>query len=135
MFFRELNNNRISRSIEDTNGPFVGLNHLEELRLTNNNIKSINKRAFLGLNRIEKLDLSSNSISMIQEEAFGLLQNLKYLWLKTTSLLCDCNLKWFPHWLETFPYSSENIEAICAYPEQLIGQQVQLINISQFTCG
>ncbi|PSN57328.1 hypothetical protein C0J52_02121 [Blattella germanica] len=129
----ELNNNRISTSIEDMNGAFVGLNRLQKFGLADNNIKSITKRAFAGLEKLKRLDLSKNNITSVQENAFSSLPDLKELLLNTSSLLCDCKLKWFPVWLEKTTFQTPVI-ALCAYPDWLKGKSVTLVHPGNFTC-
>ncbi|KDR15620.1 hypothetical protein L798_09433, partial [Zootermopsis nevadensis] len=129
----ELNSNRISTTIEDMNGAFVGLNRLLRFGLASNHIKSITKKAFMGLDKVKKLDLSNNNITSVQENAFSSMSELKELLINTTSLLCDCRLKWFPAWLEKAVFQTPII-AICAYPEWLQGKFVTQVHPGKFTC-
>jgi hypothetical protein len=115
-------------------GAFVGLNRLLKFGLASNHIKSITKKAFIGLERLKKLDLSNNNITSVQENAFSSMSELKELLINTTSLLCDCKLKWFPAWLEATNFQAPII-AVCAYPEWLEGKFVMQVQLGNFTCG
>lgn len=128
----ELKFNKISWTIDDMTGVFLGLSHLVKFSLAANHIKTLNKKAFIGLEKIKILDLSSNNITTIQENAFSPMSQITELLLNTTSLLCDCNLKWFPAWLEESSFKSLNTS--CAYPEWLKGMSVMDIPLSNFTC-
>ncbi|XP_056645716.1 leucine-rich repeats and immunoglobulin-like domains protein 2 [Diorhabda sublineata] len=117
-----LSNNKIFWTVEDANGIFKGLNSLIKFNLAGNYIKSINADAFVGLKNVTYLDLSNNNISSIQNNTFAELPLLKELMLNTTSLFCDCTLKWFMDWLNL---KQMKVEAtICLYPDWLRGQSL-----------
>ncbi|KAJ8923669.1 hypothetical protein NQ315_010249 [Exocentrus adspersus] len=126
-----LSNNQISWTIEDANGVFQGLNDLLKFHLAGNQIKSINVDAFIGLKNVTYLNLANNNITSIQNNAFSKLSSLKDLVINTTSLLCDCNLRWFVDWLHLKQMKLH--ATICAYPDGLRGQS--LIEVSKnLTC-
>lgn len=79
LFFRELNSNEISWSMEDVSGLFRGLNSLTKLSLKFNSIRSIAVYAFSGLPKLRNLYLEENDITSIQENAFETLRDLRDL--------------------------------------------------------
>uniref|UniRef100_A0A8C6YAT6 Leucine rich repeats and immunoglobulin like domains 3 n=1 Tax=Naja naja TaxID=35670 RepID=A0A8C6YAT6_NAJNA len=113
----DLKNNEISWTIEDMNGAFSGLDKLRRL-LQGNRIRSITKKAFSGLDALEYLDLSNNAIMSIQGNTFLQMKNLKELYINTSSLLCDCQLKWLPEWLIDNKFQTF-VNATCAHPQKL----------------
>ncbi|XP_071438970.1 leucine-rich repeats and immunoglobulin-like domains protein 3 [Hetaerina americana] len=129
----ELDGNAVSSTIEDMNGAFIGLSHLTSFSLASNKIKSINKNAFTGLGNLKKLNLRNNSITSVQENAFSGMGLLKELFINTTSLLCDCNLAWFPKWLAESSFS-DSVHTVCGHPHPLNGKSVMEIPASNFTC-
>ncbi|KAG8235636.1 hypothetical protein J437_LFUL015669 [Ladona fulva] len=129
----ELNGNAVSWTIEDMNGAFIGLSQLASFSLASNQIKSINKKAFLGLGNLKELDLRNNSITSIQENAFAGMGSLEEMRMNTTSLLCDCNLAWFPKWLEQTSFR-KTVHTACGHPLYLIGKSVLEIPLTNFTC-
>lgn len=130
--FRELNNNKISWTIEDMQGAFVGLQRLTTLELANNVITSISENAFVGLNSLTNLDLSSNAINTIHKNALSAMPKLEVLSLNTSSLICDCSLGWFPLWLLQAHVVLDNI--FCAYPNRLKGKLIAKIQQEDFVC-
>ncbi|XP_061487965.1 leucine-rich repeats and immunoglobulin-like domains protein 2 isoform X2 [Rhineura floridana] len=128
----DLRNNEISWAIEDSNEAFIGLDRLNKLILQGNQIKSVTKRAFSSLRALEYLDLNNNAIMSIQESAFSQ-PILKELILNTSSLLCDCQLKWLLQWL-THSHLQDAVSVVCAHPEWLAGQSILSVNPEDFVC-
>uniref|UniRef100_A0A3Q4HVF9 Leucine-rich repeats and immunoglobulin-like domains 3 n=1 Tax=Neolamprologus brichardi TaxID=32507 RepID=A0A3Q4HVF9_NEOBR len=124
----DLQNNEISWTIEDMNGPFSALDKLKKF-LQRNQIRSVTKKSFSGL---DALDLSNNAIMSIQANAFSQMKNLQER-LNTSSLLCDCQLKWLPIWVaeQTFLYC---VNASCAHPQMLQGRSVFAVRQEEFVC-
>ncbi|XP_046405329.1 leucine-rich repeats and immunoglobulin-like domains protein 3 [Ischnura elegans] len=127
----ELDGNSVSSTIEDMHGAFIGLTQLVSFSLASNKIQSINKNAFLGLGNLKKLNLRNNSITSVQENAFSGMGSLMELYFNTSSLLCDCNLAWFPKWLAETTFT---VHAVCGHPHHLNGHSVMEVPESNFTC-
>uniref|UniRef100_A0A8C7D2F5 Leucine-rich repeats and immunoglobulin-like domains 3 n=1 Tax=Oncorhynchus kisutch TaxID=8019 RepID=A0A8C7D2F5_ONCKI len=141
----DLQNNEISWTIEDMNGPFsFPEDRLETIKWTmgtdfnwkflqGNQIRSVTKKSFSGLDTLEHLDLSNNAIMSVQGNAFVQMKKLEELHLNTSSLLCDCQLKWFPLWVAEqafLPY----VNASCAHPLMLKGKSVFTVRQEDFVC-
>ena len=131
--FLSLSENRLSYPIEDGTAPFKGLNSLRNLQLNRNPIKAVGERAFEGLDELQVLDLTSNPISTLKENAFSNLKNLVELKINSSSLLCDCYLKWFPVWLHESKVVGSD-EAACAHPQSLKGTTIDVIPQDQYLC-
>lgn len=129
----DLKNNEISWTIEDMNGAFSGLDKLRRLTLQGNRIRSITKKAFTGLDALEHLDLSDNAIMSLQGNAFSQMKKLQQLHLNTSSLLCDCQLKWLPQWVAENNFQSF-INASCAHPQLLKGRSIFAVSPDGFVC-
>uniref|UniRef100_A0A8C3AUA8 Leucine-rich repeats and immunoglobulin-like domains 3 n=1 Tax=Cyclopterus lumpus TaxID=8103 RepID=A0A8C3AUA8_CYCLU len=129
----DLQNNEISWTIEDMNGPFSALDKLKKLFLQGNQIRSVTKKSFSGLDALQHLDLSNNAIMSIQANAFSQMKNLQELRLNTSSLLCDCQLKWLPVWVaeQTF---MPCVNASCAHPQMLKGRSMFAVSQEEFVC-
>lgn len=54
--------------------------------------------------------------------------------LNTSSLLCDCQLKWLHQWL-THNHLQDAVSVTCAHPELLAGQSILSVNPEDFICG
>ncbi|XP_023557479.1 leucine-rich repeats and immunoglobulin-like domains protein 3 isoform X2 [Octodon degus] len=129
----DLKNNEISWTIEDMNGAFSGLDKLRRLTLQGNRIRSITKKAFTGLDALEHLDLSDNAIMSLQGNAFSQMKKLQQLHLNTSSLLCDCQLKWLPQWVAENNFQGF-VNASCAHPQLLKGRSIFAISPDGFVC-
>ncbi|XP_044533684.1 leucine-rich repeats and immunoglobulin-like domains protein 3 [Gracilinanus agilis] len=129
----DLKNNEISWTIEDMNGAFSGLDKLRRLILQGNRIRSITKKAFSGLDALEHLDLSNNAIMSLQGNTFSQMKKLQELHLNTSSLLCDCQLKWLPQWVAENNFQS-SVNASCAHPQQLKGRSIFAVSPDGFVC-
>uniref|UniRef100_A0AAV2J0F2 Ig-like domain-containing protein n=1 Tax=Knipowitschia caucasica TaxID=637954 RepID=A0AAV2J0F2_KNICA len=129
----DLQNNEISWTIEDMNGPFSALDKLKKLFLQGNQIRSVTKKSFSGLDALQHLDLSNNAIMSLQANAFSQMKNLQELRLNTSSLLCDCQLKWFPVWVVEQSFLS-CVNASCAHPQMLKGRSVLSAGQEDFVC-
>lgn len=54
--------------------------------------------------------------------------------LNTSSLLCDCQLKWFPLWVAENAFLSLG-NASCAHPQPLKAKSVFAVSQDDFVCG
>ncbi|NP_796126.4 leucine-rich repeats and immunoglobulin-like domains protein 3 precursor [Mus musculus] len=129
----DLRNNEISWTIEDMSGAFSGLDRLRQLILQGNRIRSITKKAFAGLDTLEHLDLSGNAIMSLQSNAFSQMKKLQQLHLNTSSLLCDCQLRWLPQWVAENNFQSF-VNASCAHPQLLKGRSIFTVSPDGFVC-
>jgi len=127
-----LDGNQLSHTIEDTAEPFKNLKLLRVLTLARNSIKSVGNQALLGLEKLEELDLSENVISTIQENPLSHLPLLTTMQLNSSSLLCDCNLRWFPAYINFTQL--RGVTAECAHPENLKDRKLISIQSDLFTC-
>ena len=127
-----LDGNQLSHTIEDTAAPFKYLKMLRVLTLARNSIKSVGNQALMGLEQLEELDLSQNVISTIQENPLSHLPLLTNLNLNSSSLLCDCNLRWFPEYINLTQL--RGVTAECAHPENLKSRSLVTIESDLFTC-
>lgn len=130
-----MNHNEISWTIEDTNGTFTELSQVTKLGLAANRIKSVARKAFAGMQGLKILDLQDNAIATIQDGAFSELPSLEELRLNSSSLLCDCQLKWMPAWLDANSGLAATVDLKCGHPETLVEQVVQRVPVHNFTCG
>uniref|UniRef100_A0A147BU85 Putative membrane glycoprotein lig-1 n=2 Tax=Ixodes ricinus TaxID=34613 RepID=A0A147BU85_IXORI len=129
-----LDHNEISWTMEDTNGPFLGLSSLVQLTLSDNSIKSLTPRAFAGLGRLQSLDLSGNPVATIHQSTFApLRRRLTNLKLDSGSLLCDCNLRWLPAWIVSMGFQGK-VQVRCGHPLPLQGRLVLDVGSENFTC-
>ncbi|XP_032898195.1 leucine-rich repeats and immunoglobulin-like domains protein 2 [Amblyraja radiata] len=128
----DLRNNEISWAIEDSNGAFTGLDKLQNLILQGSKITSITNKAFSGLTTLEYLDLSNNAIMSLQGNSFSQMI-LKEIVLNTSSLLCDCQLKWLPQFLIEKKFS-HMVTAKCAHPVWLAGKSIFNIDVEDYIC-
>uniref|UniRef100_A0A673FWF7 Leucine-rich repeats and immunoglobulin-like domains protein 3 n=1 Tax=Sinocyclocheilus rhinocerous TaxID=307959 RepID=A0A673FWF7_9TELE len=136
----DLSWNQLSRLEE---GSFVGLSVLEQLHIGNNRISFIADGAFRGLANLQALsetfdddaclDLSNNAIMSVQANAFSQMKKLAELHLNTSSLLCDCQLKWFSPWVAEHAFLPL-VNASCAHPHLLKGRSVFTVAHDEFVC-
>lgn len=121
--------------IEDSKESFNGLTNLKKLSLVNNSILYIKKEAFYGLDNLDELNMLQNNIVEIQENAFKFMPNLVYLYLNSSSLVCDCSLSWFkqPNIFENAPFNFINL--ICGFPKPTEGKHLEDLSITDFKCS
>ncbi|CAG0885076.1 unnamed protein product [Darwinula stevensoni] len=131
---RDLHENNLSWTIEDSSGAFQGLGKLTKLGLQSNNIMSVAEKAFSGLRSLRKLDLLGNSINTIEENPFSPMKGLAELNLNTSSMICDCKAAWLPSWLSRMGLGS-TVDLICLLPEEYGGKHLTKIPTENFTCS
>ncbi|PIO28584.1 hypothetical protein AB205_0136990, partial [Aquarana catesbeiana] len=68
----------------------------------------------------------------VQENAFAHVK-LQELNLNTSSLLCDCQLKWFPQWLIDSGFQ-HSVNVSCAHPDWLSGRSLLSVDAGDFIC-
>ncbi|KAJ6641050.1 Leucine-rich repeats and immunoglobulin-like domains protein 3 [Pseudolycoriella hygida] len=129
----DMSNNQIFLIIEDANAPFSALNRLSRFELQGNQIKTIHHNVFNELGALSYLDLTGNNITSIQNGAFSKLTMLKDLFLNTTNLICDCNLRWFQQFLMTREFRDVNV--ICGYPAEIAGKVFSTLSEEQLMCS
>lgn len=107
---------------------------MKKLSLADNKILFIRKEAFYGLDNLNELNLLENDVLEIQEEAFKYMPNLMNLYLNSSSLVCDCSLSWLkkPEIYENLPF--QFITAICGFPENSKGKNIDDVPITDFLC-
>lgn len=64
--------------------------------------------------------------------SFSILRSSRHL--NTSSLLCDCQLKWFPLWVAENAFLSLG-NASCAHPQPLKAKSVFAVSQDEFVCG
>uniref|UniRef100_A0A4W5RCU5 Leucine-rich repeats and immunoglobulin-like domains 3 n=1 Tax=Hucho hucho TaxID=62062 RepID=A0A4W5RCU5_9TELE len=150
----DISSNHLTRLEESS---FVGLSLLDELHIGNNRVSFIADGAFRGLSHLQMLDLQNNEISWTIEDMNGpfsaldklrklflqgnqildlqinILVRLSQLHLNTSSLLCDCQLKWFPLWVAEQAFQPY-VNASCAHPLMLKGKRVFTVRQEDFVC-
>uniref|UniRef100_UPI00398ECE84 leucine-rich repeats and immunoglobulin-like domains protein 2 isoform X2 n=1 Tax=Pristiophorus japonicus TaxID=55135 RepID=UPI00398ECE84 len=127
-----MGDNRVSYIAD---GVFRGLSNLLTLDLRNNEIFwaiEDSNGAFAGLDQLRKLDLSNNAIMSIQENSFSQM-SLRELGLNTSSLLCDCQLKWLPRFLVEKQFQ-HMVTARCAHPLWLAGKSIFNVDAADYIC-
>lgn len=129
-----MDNNLLAWMIEDAREPFIGLQNLKVLSLVNNNILYLKKEAFNGLGNLDQLNLLENKILEIEEESFDSMPNLVFLYLNSSSLVCDCSLSWIklPYVFEKLPFDFINVK--CGFPEQNKGKTLNNVSMADFLC-
>ncbi|GAB0092093.1 hypothetical protein DMENIID0001_070550 [Sergentomyia squamirostris] len=130
----DLSDNDLSWMIEDDNAPFALLLHLRTLHLSNNHIKTVSKTAFTGFPALHHLDLSHNELTNVHSGALKPLHDLKTLLVNTTSLLCNCHLRWLHTWLTDHPNTVTGM-TVCNLPPSLHGRSLIDVNPTTLICS
>lgn len=129
----DLSDNDIAWTIEDMTGAFEGLDSLLRLGLANNHINSIARRAFSGLTNLQSLDFVGNAITTVENNAFEGVPQLNQLLVNSSSMVCDCQMEWFPAWLQENNLN-DGVDGRCAHPKSLQGSSIYSVAAEEFTC-
>ncbi|XP_076385365.1 peroxidasin [Megachile rotundata] len=121
--------NRIERI---SPGAFSGLPKLEQLYLHYNQLREIKKGTFNDLPSLERLFLHSNMLHHVPADAFHNVGPMTRLRLDSNALVCDCNLVWLVHRLQS---KSSEMAAICQAPDEMKGRSLTTMSPDDFHCS
>ncbi|XP_062606339.1 slit homolog 2 protein-like [Saccostrea cucullata] len=113
---------------------FYNLSLLEDIVLNNNNLQQILRWTFLELKVLFDIYLQNNNISVIHREAFVSLPKLRSIYLTGNVIHCTCLIEWFAQYLNAHPIISQRSATQCAYPPDLEGKEVTLVNFTRLNC-
>ncbi|XP_062611213.1 protein slit-like [Saccostrea cucullata] len=113
---------------------FYNLSSLEDIVLNNNNLQQIFRWTFLELKLLYDIYLQNNNISVIHREAFVALPRLRSIYLTGNAIHCTCAIEWFAQFLNAHPIISQRSATQCAYPPDLKGKEVTLVNFTRLNC-
>uniref|UniRef100_A0A1I8EHY2 Ig-like domain-containing protein n=2 Tax=Wuchereria bancrofti TaxID=6293 RepID=A0A1I8EHY2_WUCBA len=132
--YLDLSGNGLAMCVEDESVlANTSLPTLRTLKFTSNRVRTIPTHAFENFPALQNLDLTDNPIASVQNGAFEYL-HLRRLFINTSSLVCDCELKWFSHWLFSSKLDRKTITMLCSYPLALRGIDVAVIDDANLTC-
>ncbi|EFO22181.2 immunoglobulin I-set domain-containing protein [Loa loa] len=132
--YLDLSGNGLAMCVEDESVlANTSLPALRTLKFTSNRVRTIPAHAFENFPALQNLDLTDNPIASVQNGAFESL-HLRRLFINTSSLVCDCELKWFSHWLFLSKLDRKTITMLCSYPVALRGIDVAVIDDTNLTC-
>lgn len=136
-----LRHNLLSAIIEDlgVQPPFKALRKLKKLDLFGNGLKQINTRTLAGLNNLEWLNLGGNDIATIQSGSFGHMVHLQKLSLRSSNLICNCELLWFREWLIQYYQKIEknpgDSQLVCGFPATVQYVAIRDLDPESMVCG
>ncbi|VDN04707.1 unnamed protein product [Thelazia callipaeda] len=132
--YLDLSGNGLAMCVEDESVlANTSLPRLQTLKFASNRVRTIPARAFENFPSLQVLDLTDNPISSIQTGAFESL-HLKRLFINTSFLVCDCEVRWFSHWLLLSKLDRKTVKMSCSYPTLLHGTDIALIDDANLTC-
>ncbi|MCP9265422.1 Leucine-rich repeats and immunoglobulin-like domains protein 3 [Dirofilaria immitis] len=132
--YLDLSGNGLAMCVEDESVlANTSLPTLQTLKFASNRVRTIPARAFENFPALQNLDLTDNPIASVQNGAFESL-HLKRLFINTSSLVCDCELKWFSRWLFLSKLDRKTVIMLCSYPIALRGVDVAVIDDTNLTC-
>ncbi|XP_075693311.1 toll-like receptor 5 [Rhinoderma darwinii] len=80
---------------------FRGLKSLQTLDLSRNNLRLIHQELFIDLKTLKSLNIGSNNLVTVTSSSFSPLVSLQSLDLSDITLVCNCALNEFWHWMIT----------------------------------
>lgn len=135
--FRDLSNLReltLARNSLTFPPPLLPSQALVKLSLQENQIDQIPVDAFAGLNRLERLDISSNQLQSLTQGVFDELSSLRHLMVKNNPWRCDCSVKWVVVWLKSLPPSVNARGFVCLSPEKVRGMAIRELTLDIIEC-
>ncbi|VDN23137.1 unnamed protein product, partial [Gongylonema pulchrum] len=132
--YLDLSGNGLAMCVEDESALVnTSLPKLQTLRFASNRVRTIPARAFENFPSLQILDLTDNPIASVQNGAFESL-HLRRLFINTSSLVCDCELKWYSRWLFSSHLDRRTVAMLCSHPAPLRGIDVAVIDSANLTC-
>lgn len=114
--------------------PLLPAESLIKLSLQENQIDQIPVAAFAGLNRLEKLDVSTNQLQTLTQGVFDSLSSLRHLMVRNNPWRCDCAVKWVVVWLKSLPSSVNARGFVCLTPDKVRGMAIRELTLDIIEC-
>lgn len=86
---------------------FRGLKKLQTLDLSRNNLRLIHPELFIDQKTLKSLNIGSNNLVTLSSSSFTPLMSLQSLDLSDITLICNCALNEFWHWMTTTTVTME----------------------------
>ncbi|KAM3918744.1 toll-like receptor 5 [Leptodactylus fuscus] len=80
---------------------FRGLKSLQTLDLSRNNLRLVHQELFIDLKSLKSLNIGSNNLVTLSSSSFKPLVSLQSLDLSDITLVCNCTINEFHHWMTT----------------------------------
>lgn len=106
---------------------YPNLRQVRKLHLSNTEFSIVLASYFNGMTHLSYLGLANNGITSLSEELHPLFVGLQHLLLQNNKFHCNCELRWFKHWLASDSgVTVNNGEAVmCTTPSEEAIQQVE----------
>ncbi|KAI4504455.1 hypothetical protein M0802_000005 [Mischocyttarus mexicanus] len=109
------------------------------LNLQKNLIKVLPPLVFENLNSLETLSLQNNKLTHIPEEVTEtIVDTLRHIDITDNPLICDCELRWYPAWLQNLRDKDDEImskkRTVCMMPSEHREYSVQNIPLEKMGC-
>ncbi|KAI4482111.1 hypothetical protein M0804_009130 [Polistes exclamans] len=133
----DLRANNITVLLEDA---FTGYgDSISFLNLQKNLIKVLPPLVFENLNSLETLSLQNNKLTHIPEEVTEtIVDTLRHIDITDNPLICDCELRWYPAWLQNLRDKDDEImskkRTVCMMPSEHREYSVQNIPLEKMGC-